>query len=516
MQVGKSNIYTFNNKDVKTYIAIAEKRLAEGDLEGALSFYLECEKKERFPANVYKKIANLYTDLQMYEKSILYWYKLLCYYPKRYKYECYNALGANYYFLGQDDLASHYFNLQISKLPDKEYPYDEVMLQCYHDLISAEPPKIRLVDTQGDIDDKKIMRAQTLFESQPQKAYDMLKEVEKTSSKYYDAMLTLGAFYMIDGDYLSAIDCYKQIPVTSKNYDFALNNLLGAYFCANDSDNLNQILVRLKKSDSADLIQLVKFYHLLNDKKGREKCYNFSKLLSEIFTGPNTYFYRGVSAYNFGKYEEAEYFFTKYYKITGDYYLKYCIEASKDGGKNHDKYPTKLCYEQTLDDIKIYELEQKLEEYLEQSKQFIIENQDEIFDFATACFDTQSEELQAISSDFLCTISNDKAKNFLKEVLVNPKYADSLKTLIITALVIMGNNEKTGVVFDGIYEEINFDIINFPNDENKVFYNAYAFAFGRVAALNQKALNRLKKSAEELRVLFYTQGIDINYKTYNK
>ena len=331
------------------------------------------------------------------------------------------------------------------------------------------------------------------------------KEIESTSSKYDDAQLLLGAFYMIDGDYLQAIDCYKKISINGKNAEFALNNLLGAYFCAGDDENVNKTLSKLKKSDSADFIQLVKFFHILNDKKG-EKCYKFSQLLSQIFSGANTYFYRAVSAYNYGKYEEADYFFASYYKITKDCWVKYCVEASRAKLEGESGYPNFLRYEKSLDQIKISKLENELEVYLSKSKQYIVTHQEQIFEFAEWCFATDNEELQAIASDFLCTIGTEKARKFLKEILINPKYEDSLKTLILTALVLMGNEDKTGVVFNNLYVEVPFEKIYFTHGNSEVFLNAYAFAFGRVAAFNEKILHRLRKSAEEIYFTLIANG----------
>ncbi len=506
MQIGKSNIYTYDKSSVKTYIAVAEQKLAKGDLEGALSFYLECEKKEKFPIIIFKKIANLYTDLQMYDKSIIYWYKLLNASPKRYKYECYNALGANYYFLREEELATHYFNLQISKLPDKEYPFDDVMLDFYNELLSNEPKTIRLVDNQGEFDEKKITRAQTLFEKHPEEAYFLLHTIKKTSSRYADAQLLLGAFYMIDGNYFQAIGCYEKISTAGKNTEFALNNLLGAYFCAGDTQGVNQTLIRLKKCGSADFTQLAKFFHILNDKNGSEKCYKYSQLLSQIFSGANTYFYRAVSAYNYEKYDEAEYFFASYYKITKDYFVKYCLEATRAKIDGKRGYPKTLRYERSLELTKVSQLEKQLEKYLSKSKKYIVTHQEQIFEFAEWCFATTSEELQAIAGDFLCTIGSERAKNFIKQVLINPTYTDSLKTLLITALVLMGNEGKTGVVFNNLYVEVPFESVYFTHDKTDVFLNAYAFAFGRVAAFDEKILHKLKKSAEEIYFTLLTNG----------
>lgn len=498
MAIGNSTIYHFNNITQKTYSSIAEKKVSEGDLEGALSFYLQCEKKGDFQLGLYKKIANLYTDLQMFDKSIIYWYKFLNYASKRYKYECYNALGANYYFAHLDEQATHYFGLQISKMPDKEYAFDDVMFDFYNELIDNDPPPIRLVDEQGALDEKKINKAKVLFDEKPESAYQLLNEIAKTSSKYEDALLTLGAFYMVDGEYLQAIDCYNKISRTGKYGDFAINNLFGAYFCQGDEEQVTATFNYLKKNDCADYFQIVKFFHLFNFNTECEKCYRYSKYLQQLFTTPKNYFYMAISAYNCKKYEEASYYFARYYKITGAYYVKYCLEASRAKESGKGDYPEKLRYEHFLDKNKRAELEKQLEKYLDRSKKYLIAHQDEIFDFVEGCFATGSEELQAISADILCSMATERARDFIKNILINPDYSDPLKTLLITALVLMGNTTKTGVVFDHVYTVIQFESVGFMLDKNGVFLNAYAFAFGRISALDEKNLYKLKNSAEEL------------------
>ena len=67
----------------------------------------------------------------------------------------------------------------------------------------------------------------------------------------------LGAFYMIDGDYLSAIDCYKQIPVTSKNYDFALNNFHAHLAGIEYTKKGEKKHLILEESDMTKLVELI-------------------------------------------------------------------------------------------------------------------------------------------------------------------------------------------------------------------------------------------------------------------
>ena len=79
-------------------------------------------------------------------------------------------------------------------------------------------------------------------------------------------------------------------------------------------------------------------------------------------------------------------------------------------------------------------------------------------------------------------------------------------TLLITALVVMGNEGNTGVVFNNLYVDVDFEPIYFTHGNSEVFLNAYAIAVGRVVAFDENLLPKLKKSAEEIYFTLIANG----------
>ena len=57
-------------RDENNLLPLAEEKEAVGDKEGALSLYLELLTLPKPSPKIYKRIANLFTSLEMYNNSI--------------------------------------------------------------------------------------------------------------------------------------------------------------------------------------------------------------------------------------------------------------------------------------------------------------------------------------------------------------------------------------------------------------------------------------------------------------
>ena len=90
----------------------------EGDYLSALSSLLHEAEKNTKNYEVCSKIAQIYTDLGLYENAVIFWFKFMIRANKKSWYEGYNGLGANYYFIGDKSMAGHYFSKQVQSEKD--------------------------------------------------------------------------------------------------------------------------------------------------------------------------------------------------------------------------------------------------------------------------------------------------------------------------------------------------------------------------------------------------------------
>ena len=485
------------DKSEKNLLPLAKEKLSNGDLEGALFLYLEIERSGKFPVSLYRSIAQTYTDLQMYSESVNYWFKYLNYVSERHYAEAYNGLGGNFYLMGITDVAAYYFNLQITNEEDDEYPFDDYLYEIFG-LINEENTNIRLVDVQGDVDKKNIKIAKKEFEKNPELAYSLLKQVDKESSQYENACITLAAFYIIERDYENAVKKYNEITENCENYKFALNNLFGAYYCIGDQAGVEDSLNKLMRNNMAEFDQLVKFFHLMRSESDAKKCYDYCLLLTKLFKTPRLYFYLGVCAYNCKKYVEAFDYFISYFKVTGNYVAKYNAEASLARQSKSKDYPNRLDFSLLLPEIEVAKLEKKAPKYLTQTKRTLKKNIKQIFEFSDACFSTNSPELQVVACQLLSFIGGAQVEKYLKNLLLNHKISDQLKSVIVTVLVELENDKTTGMVYANVYSRLEFEKTQFSDDLSGLFLSAYALAFGKMSPFDESELYKLQISAYEL------------------
>ena len=504
METKEKNVIIFK-KDEINLLSLADEKEAVGDIEGALSVYLELVKLQKPSPKFYKKIANLYTSLEMYNNSITYWFKYLNCVSKRHFAEAYNGLGGNYYLMGDNDLAAYYFNLQINDVVEDEFPYDDYLYDLFYS-VADKNSTFKIVDVQGDIDRENIKKAKKIFEESNKEAIALIESITEDSTEYENACVTLAAFYMINGDFQKAIERYKLIEYGSDNYKFALNNIFGAYFCLENFDCAEESLKELKNKGLHDFNQLVKFFHLIKSSGRHELNYKYSKYLFGLFSTPRIYFYCGVAAYNVKKYAEAREYFLDYLRVTNSNVAKHHSNAAYGKINGNDNYPIELSYHLILPGDKQVELEGLASKYLLLSKKQMRKISAELFNFAEDCFSTPSVELQIIACQIISFLETLQAEKFLKNKLIDPRVSDNVKSVMLTALVEMGNDKLSGMVYGGVYSRVPFEKIEFTDGAEDMFIGAYAIAFGRMAPYDESEIYKLRDSVYDIYYRLLSNG----------
>ena len=492
-------------RDENNLLPLAEEKEAVGDKEGALSLYLELLTLPKPSPKIFKRIANLYTSLGMYNNSIAYWFKYLNCVSKRHFSEAYNGLGGNYYLLGDNDLAAYYFNLQLNGCEDDEFAFDDYLYELFSGVAEKNQP-FKIVDIQGDIDKEKIANAKKIFEDSRQEAFALLESIKEDSSEYENACITLGAFYMIEGDYAQAIKKYQLVTDGSEGYRFAVNNIFGAYYCLEDFSSAESALKVLKGKGLCDFNQLVKFFHLIKSKGNHQLNYKYSRCLLNLFSTPRIYFYCGVASYNVKKYDEARGYFLDYFKITSSNVAKHNANASFMRANGKNDLPLELSYHLILPEEKLATLESLASKYLLLSKKQMRKIAVELFEFAEDCFSTSNVELQIIACQIISFLQNQQAERYLKNKLIDPLVADSVKSVMLTALVEMGNDKLSGLVYGGVYSRVPFEKVEFTDSLEDLFLGAYAIAFGRMAPYDESELYKLRDSVYDIYYRLVSNG----------
>ena len=192
----KDKIIQFKRSTESVYLS-ADKKCDEGDYIGALSSLIFESLKNAENADVCAHIADIYTELELYENAICFWFKYLLRAKKKFYCDGFNGLGANYYFTGDKDLAGYYFGEQIKNDNGEPSVYEEV-LETFRDEILSAKPNIRLVKdaTREEIDSEILEKAKDYNKSGAyEKAIDLLDSIMEDSPIYGESLSEIAFSY---------------------------------------------------------------------------------------------------------------------------------------------------------------------------------------------------------------------------------------------------------------------------------------------------------------------------------
>ncbi len=505
-----NNIFEFKI-DENILESLAEEALEKNDTEKALSIYLEIERTGKYSNLLLQKIADLYTELGMYTESINYWFKYLSVTSKKNYAECYNGLGGNFFLAGYKNIAVYYFNLQINDKGDNDFPFDDYMYELFYEGnrdeeenggLKTNNPNIKLYDEKNEADEKKLILSKKIFEKDKDKAIELLNSIEPDSECYSEAQIALAPFYLLDKKYNEALHCFEESLNDKKYTDFVLNDIFAVSLLLGDENKCNKAFNELHKRNAADFSHLVKYFILFYKHDEHDVNYEFSKKISELLMPmPNLYVYCGIAALNVGKALEAYDMFSAYYDVTHSYFADYYRTIAKNYNGNG-----KFEFRFMLPDSALRDLSLKAEKLLSVPARSLKKYSKFVFEIQEAAFATTSMELQAVACQLLSLLNTSAAEKTLKKLLLAVDVNESIKLIILTILVELGNDKPTPMVFGSIYMNVPYEKVEFNEERGDVFKDAYAVVFGRLAPYAENELYKLKNAAYDIYYKFLANG----------
>lgn len=485
---------------------IAEELIDEGDMEGALATFLKIDESE-IDYNILKTMADLYTELGMYDYAVNYWYKFLDAAPTRFRAEAYNGLGGNYYMMHNDNLAAFYFNLQITDKNDSEFPFDEFMYDLFDkkDPLLFKQPSIRLYNSQNEKDAKKVEEAHIILQADPDKAKKIYKTIKEDSSYYAEACFYLGVLNMLD---LNLSESLEKMLIAKKlkfREDVSTTYVYGLSFYLNKDDIKESSLSDMKRGMS-DFNAAMAFFPLYAGFERADIAYEYARTIDDVFSKfGKMHLYYAYAAYNAKKYDDATKHFHNFYNITKSPWVwdvkEYCDSVLCGAQKFFPfEYVEKL--QDFSADTQIYCI-QDLMRHKPSEVRYLTTGI--AYEFEPCLYST-SIELCAAVLQILGIINDEESIKILKNFLLRDDAADRLKPLALSLLVESGNEEETGMVFNHIYSKVPFERVEFNDECGNLFRSAYALAFGRLAPYFENEIYKLRISAYSIYEKFLASG----------
>ncbi len=487
-------------RDADKISDLAYSRRDREDYVGALSV-LHYESLKAKDPEIIAQIADVYTQMNMFESAITYWYKYLKYSPESNYCEAYNALGANYYFINNDNLAGFYFNEQIKTGVTDEMVFSSVLEDYFNELHQqrldtyrvAYPPKQIDLDEDNLFDGKDLM-----LENEFKKAIEKFELIKKTSELYLESLVEKAYAEFELGDSETAL---VDVDAAIKGKEINVRSLnLGIKIC-----------LSLGKTDKlAEYIELLNSYE--GDDEENYKKLNFLCDLSlyddalswvkrgnfELCNMANVNYISAILHYNKGQIDKAVKLMRNAYIISQNpiskYYLAY-FEEVISGKRKYESLdlsfglPEKENERRLLLIKKLFSAKGKLESKVG------VEEFEEIAEWALKS--TGERYVQLATAVVIISYKLKKLMHLIDDALIDPAISDEVKYRIVSFLCESGFSGKYCVVYSGIFKKIQIKTPKIDGEYAELFIKAFAYAFGRLSVVNND-YKKLIASAEDL------------------
>lgn len=492
-------------ENLNKYLKRADERAEKGDYISALAFCFSALSIKKTP-QVHKMLAQIYSDMGLYELANQYWFYYLDKTPEKNCGLAYEELGINHFYMGNTLLANYYFNkkVEVDGFIEEEGVDKEIL--DYFEKESQGGKRFRII--------------------YPLSRADFSDKIAESKRK------------LAIGDFVGAIKNLKDIPVGVKDFDKAADQLSLAYFLSGDIEkaievnkrrlnhggdklsiycNLSSMYHAQKMGDKSEYYYSLALsepiessddeYRLatvsLEQKQEEKGLALLEKVLKERSFDVDTEYLLALVKINLGRFDEAEKIFRNLIRINPydflwNYYHKLALSLLK--GDESAKALLPVSYEMDIP-------RQVRTEWVEKVKKFALNNLagkkkpkgiQEVIDWGVRNYSGNDVFAKACILSF--GASNSKNDNeYLKSKLIEDEISTDIKILILYLLVMKGITEKISLVISGVFVKAKPNKLKLKEDMLSMqVKSAYALCFSKAVIMGLDELPKIAKSAEKV------------------
>ncbi len=500
-------------KDINRYIRLANLRTEKKDYLGALALLFDGEKICK-NYEFYEQIAKVYSLMEQYEMSNLYWFRYLYYAPKDKVSKCYEELAINYFYLDNLWASGYYFHKKISTdgFVSKQDIDPEII-----DFFSGEEAKkyaYRIVYPYDKADyslektnARRFIRAGNFKES--------IVELKKVPLACRDEQTLddLTVSYLMLDDYKNAEKSAREhLQKTGDNLN-AYCNLSTIFDMQKDYENAEfyyQKALTLYDNKTDDCYKIVSPAIERKDHAVANKC--FEKILLDRPYDFTMRFFYALSLINLGDYKKGlEELKKSYLHNTKDFLIEYYINFTKrliEGGGAEDKM-LPLAYYKELPKKCQNSYKKKIGELAKSPQNISVQiKKDETKKMLTWGLIFGKDTLMKECAMILSFCDKKVFKELALNVMVNPDVNADAKRLLSYALCLSGIKGKMAVVAGSYYCEFTLKKLLCEKKEgSRLYLSAYSLCLSRMLFYGIDDFTNMVNATDRL---FFDIGSQIN------
>lgn len=504
------NVVLKFDSSAKAYKRLADKRLDEDDLEGALTLLLEAKERTKYVLAIYFDIAEIYYEMGLYEYSLRYWFRALDRAPKYDLEDIYNGLGACYYNLGNFAAATYYFNQQFLVSKDGSVFLEDDILDSIAGAMSEPEFKVVYPPEEADYTDLMRRAKAHMLRGENAEARALYAEVPEGAKEYDTAQLESAVAAFLSGDAEEGISISKKVFARDGENVFAICNLSSMYkyrtlYMLSDMYFSKLDENKAKNDDELYKIATACMEHAKYDRAAR--C--FERLLADRPYDMQLAFLKGVAQYNARNFGEARRTFGRIVRLTevnppAASYFRRADEAERNGVKSFHPLPNffKPVEEEEAENTKKLALLIKTKNDKVFKKRM---KERDFWDLMDWAFFSIDKEIRRCACFILAVAETKQAEKYLLDKLLDPVLNDEIKAYIVELFVLGGYDKTVGAVMSSVYKKVCFYPLSAEDDAHgSLFISAYALCYSKCVLIGDYDMRKVYDAANTL--YFLTDG----------
>ncbi len=481
-------------------IAVAADLVEEHNYISALKMLNKNAERNFNDEDSYMLYAEIFDDIGLYEKSVNSWFRYIDCTLSGELSEAYEGLAVAYMNLGDEHFSAYYYN---KLLLDTDEINDDERKEIISSFLSREPNPLKFVYPPKIADCSDIISdgVKHMKLGEYDKAIDEFDKIDEDNEAYLSARNYIAMCDIIcDKCEEAEAECLAVLKKHPQNVQ-ALTTLAAVKTEQKKSEESKQLARKLLTLGVTSNDDVYKIATVCCENKMHAEAYElFCKLEDELFYDSTVLYFKAVSAFNSGKYEESFSAFDKLLTIypesvTARYHYDKAREAAENGTELELSYFYRLPQEERESSLKMLAAFSKLSA-TQAKKLFSLVD---ISGCVLWCFDEHdgsgNTELKFLAS--LCAVKA-RLDGIVADILLNAFIEDSLKVQILTMIGERNETNWFGVVICNLYKRVYFRSIETGKLKRKNFITAYSRLTAHFAIINSDYGDKFAKTAEKL------------------
>ncbi len=484
---------------------LADKYYNEGNYLAALRLAHREYAEYGGDPDVFARLCDIYESMGLHGTAVNYWLKFLDVAADEDLPDVYEGLAASFLAIGKEKQAAYYYNRLIDA---DDTLTEEDKLNIAEAFSEDSRSKFRFVypPKLADYSTELTVGAKALKSGDLKKTVSVLDKVAKGSKDYAAAKEMQAVAYLLDGKTEKAEEACKEILSENPNAVQVLATLAAVYLEQGRKEESLAIARQLSEIKTEDTDDSYKIATVCCENELHDEAYQkFAWLDKKMSYDGRILYFKGVSAYNSGRMEEAKRTLDQLCTIYPDaevakYYLQAIRTYEEELATGGEATPPQLIY--------FYHLPQEERESRCQTLLQIggcPKDEAQIFGllalhdgYFTWCFDEMDGGDRDLQYLALVTAAHVRADEFLQDVLLDYEVSEVLKVEVLRMLIERNEDMDISIVMQGIYGRIALDKISIGRKRRKKFLEGYAKLASKFAVVDNGYLVKMKEAAEKL------------------